>query len=70
VQEHDGKREFIDLIQYIRWDDDGTFGIRFCYYVKNKGSKEPWIFANRPLSISPEALEELIQKAQKKTWFP
>jgi len=70
VYEREGKREFVDLIQHIKWDDDGTFGIRISYYVKGSGSEEKWRFANRPLSISYEALEELLNKARKKDWFP
>ena len=61
--------DFLDLIQYIRWDD-GRYGIRICYYVRTHGSgDEGWIFANRPLSISPEILEKLLKKASKKNWF-
>jgi hypothetical protein len=61
--------DFLDLIQYIRWDD-GSYGIRFCYYVKeHRASDDAWIFANRPLSTSPGALEKLLEKASKKKWF-
>jgi hypothetical protein len=62
-------RDFLDLIQYIRWDD-GRYGIRICYYVRTHVSgDEGWIFANRPLSSSPEVLEKLLKKASKKKWF-
>jgi hypothetical protein len=61
--------DFLDLIQYIRWDDGG-YSIRFCYYVRGHGSgDEGWIFANRPLSINPEVLEKLLRKALRKEWF-
>jgi hypothetical protein len=61
--------DFLDLIQYIQWDDGGH-SIRFCYYVRPHGSDDKnWIFANRPLSTSPERLEELLRKASKKKWF-
>lgn len=62
-------RDFLDLVQYIRWDD-GRYSIRICYYVREHGSGEKdWIFANRPLSISPENLKKLFKKASKKKWF-
>jgi len=61
--------DFLDLVQYIQWDD-GDYGIRFCYYVRTQGSSDQdWIFANRPLSTSPERVEELLRKALKKKWF-
>jgi len=59
----------LDLVQYIRWDDGG-YSIRFCYYVRKHGSgEEGWVFANRPLSIPGDKLEELLRKASKKRWF-
>jgi len=62
-------RDFLDLIQYIRWDDGG-YGIRICYYVREHGSGDKdWIFANRPLSVSPDVLGKLLKKASKKKWF-
>ena len=62
-------RDFLDLVQYIRWDD-GRYGIRICYYVREHGSGEKgWTFANRPLSISPKNLGKLLKKASKKEWF-
>ncbi|MHA1832959.1 MAG: hypothetical protein ACTSV7_03130 [Candidatus Baldrarchaeia archaeon] len=68
LEEYDDE-DFLDLIQYIRWDDGG-YGIRICYYVRKHGSgDENWIFANRPLSISPEVLGKLLKKASKKKWF-
>jgi len=61
--------DFLDLIQYIQWDDGG-YSIRFCYYVRPHGSgDQDWIFADRPLSTSPERLEELFRRASKKNWF-
>jgi len=58
--------DFLDLIQYIQWDDGGH-SIRFCYYVRPHGSgDEGWIFANRPLSISPDILEKLLKKHQER----
>lgn len=61
--------DFLDIIQYIRWDD-GNYGIRFCYYVRKHGSSDKdWIFANRPLSIGEENLQKLLKKALKKPWF-
>jgi len=63
-------RDFMDLVQGIQWDD-GDFGIRICYYVKDHGSKDTeWKFANRPLSTTKEMLVELLKKAQKEKWFP
>ncbi|MEM2507313.1 MAG: hypothetical protein QXK93_07515 [Candidatus Bathyarchaeia archaeon] len=63
------EEDFLDLIQYIRWDD-GHHGIRFCYYVREHGSSDKdWIFANRPLSIGLDALEKLFRKALEKRWF-
>jgi len=67
-EKSDNGREFVDLIQYIKFDN-GVFGIRICYYVRNN-KREKWKFANRPLSITSEALEELLIKARKKDWFP
>ena len=68
LEEYDDE-DFLDLIQYILWDD-GRQGIRICYYVRKHGSGDnTWIFANRPLSISPEILEKLLRKASKKNWF-
>jgi hypothetical protein len=62
-------QDFLDLIQHIRWDD-GSHSIRFCYYVRDHGSEDQgWIFANRPLSTSPDRLEELLRLATKKKWF-
>ena len=62
-------RDFLDLIQYRRWDD-GKYGIRICYYVRKHGSGDKeWIFANRPLSVSSEVLGKLLKKASKKKWF-
>lgn len=62
-------RDFLDLIQYIRWDDGG-YSIRICYYVREHGSgDEGWIFANRPLSVSLEIPGKLLKKASKKRWF-
>lgn len=61
-------RDFMDLVQGIQWDD-GTFGIRICYYVKDHSS-EKWRFSGRPFSTSKEMLAELLKKAQKETWFP
>lgn len=61
--------DFLDLIQYIRWDDGG-YGIRICYYVRRHGSGDKdWIFANRPLSVGTEVFEKLLKKASKKGWF-
>ncbi len=65
-----GSRDFVDLIQGIDWDN-GDFGIRICYYVKNHNEEDKeWKFANRPLTISPKLLEELLKRAQKEDWFP
>ena len=62
-------RDFLDLIQYIRWDD-GRCGIRLCYYVREHGTGDKeWIFGNRPLSVSVEVLGKLLKKASKKKWF-
>jgi len=62
-------RDFLDLIQYIHWDD-GRYGIRICYYVREHGSGDKgWIFANRPLSVSLEVFGKLLKKASKKKWF-
>ena len=67
--EKDGDEDFLDLIQCIRWDD-GRYGIRICYYVRKHGAGEKdWIFANRPLSTSPEVIQRLLEKASKKKWF-
>ena len=66
----DSGRDFVDLVQGIQWDD-GNFGIRICYYVKDHGSEDTeWKFANRPLSTSTEMLEKLLKIAQKEKWFP
>jgi hypothetical protein len=63
-------RDFMDLVQGIQWDD-GDFGIRICYYVKDHGSKDAkWKFANRPLSTTTEMLGKLLKKAQTEKWFP
>jgi hypothetical protein len=65
-----GGRDFMDLVQGIQWDD-GNFGIRICYYVKDHGSEDAeWKFANRPLSTSTEMLQKMLKKAQKEKWFP
>lgn len=62
-------RDFLDLIQYIRWDD-GRHNVRICYYVREHGSgDEGWIFANRPLSVGLEVLSKLLRKASSKKWF-
>ncbi len=62
-------RDFMDLVQGIEWDN-GDFGIRICYYVKNHSDADTkWKFANRPLTTSPKLLEELLKKAQKEKWF-
>jgi hypothetical protein len=64
-------RDFLDLIQYIRWDNDTHHSIRICYYVRPHGSgEEDWIFANRPLSITTDEFEKLLKKARRKKWFP
>jgi len=63
-----GGRDFMDLVQGIQWND-GKFGIRICYYVKDHGSEE-WKWANRPLSTTTEMLGKLLKKAQKEKWFP
>jgi hypothetical protein len=69
ILEEYGDRDFLDLIQYIKWDDGGH-SVRICYYVRNHGTKdEKWIFANRPLSISPTKFSRLLRKAVKKKWF-
>jgi hypothetical protein len=63
-------RDFIDLIQYIKWEDGG-YSIRICYYVKDHGSDDSqWKFANRPLSVTSDLLEKLLKLAKKKEWFP
>ena len=63
-------KDYLDLIQYIRWDN-GRYGIRICYYVREHGSSDKdWIFANRPLSISQQNLQTLLNRARKKDWFP
>jgi len=68
LEEYEDK-DFLDLIQYIRWDE-GWFGIRVCYYVRTHGSGDKdWIFANRPLAISSENFKKLFKKASKKVWF-
>jgi len=68
LEEYDDK-DFLDLIQYIRWDG-GEHSIRFCYYVRQHGTGEKnWIFANRALSIGSDELVKLLKKAEKKTWF-
>jgi hypothetical protein len=70
LEDYDGGgRDFMDLVQGIQWDN-GYFGIRICYYVKDHGSKDRWKFANRPLSTSPEMLGKLLKNAQKEKWFP
>ena len=61
-------RDFLDLIELIRWED-GSQGIRFCYYVRKHGESK-WRFANRPLSIGADKLAELLRKAKMKKWFP
>jgi hypothetical protein len=70
LRENDlGGRDFLDLIQYVLWQD-GTYGIRFCYYYRYHGSGDSaWRFSNRPLSTSPEELRKLLGKASKKLWF-
>ena len=61
-------REFLDLIELIRWEDKSE-SIRFCYYVRNRGESK-WSFANRSLSIGADELGELLKKARLKNWFP
>jgi hypothetical protein len=68
IEEKYPDREFLDLIQLIRWDD-GKETIRFCYYVREKGQTN-WHFANRPLSLDADNLEKLLKKAKAKKWFP
>ena len=68
LEEYEDK-DFLDLIQYIRWDK-GWFGIRVCYYGRIHGSGDKGRkFANRPLAISSENYKKLLKKASKKDWF-
>jgi len=61
--------DYLSLIQHVEWED-GTHGIRFCYYFKpHEASDDAWRFANRPLTISVDALKELMKKALNKRWF-
>jgi hypothetical protein len=63
-------RDFLNLIQYIRWDN-GKHTIRMCYYVRPSGSSDKdWVFANRPLAMNAIELGRLLNKAKGKTWFP
>jgi hypothetical protein len=61
--------DFLDLIQYIRWDD-GQHSVRICYYVRPHGSEDnDWIFANRPLSVGTDVFEKLLGQARRKGWL-
>lgn len=68
LEEHDN-RDYLDLIQFIHWDN-GRRSIRLCYYVREQGLEdEGWKFANRPLNINPKELREFLIKASEKDWF-
>ena len=69
IERYPGDRDYIDLIQYIEWEN-GVHSIRICYYVKSHDAGEDeWNFSNRPISIGIDKLNELMKLASKKKWF-